>query len=123
MPRAIQHFEVSIKGLLLREGRMLLVRERVADQFWELPGGRIDVGEELLPAAEVLRRELREELGPDLQVEIGEPLLTWVRPIIPPRRPTSSSSSATAAPIVAERWFSATSTWSTSGSATASGHR
>jgi 8-oxo-dGTP diphosphatase len=80
--RAIQRFEVSLKGFVISEQRVLLLQE--ADTgFWELPGGRIDVGEERIPHSDVLSRELSEELGPDFKVDIGHQIATWVR-----QRPT-----------------------------------
>jgi 8-oxo-dGTP pyrophosphatase MutT (NUDIX family) len=80
--RSIQRFEVSLKAFVVRDRRVLLLRE--ADTgLWELPGGRIDVGEEFVPQADVLAREIREELGADFTVEIGAGAVTWVR-----RRPT-----------------------------------
>jgi 8-oxo-dGTP diphosphatase len=80
MPRAIQSFQVAIKGLIVREGRSLVLRESNGPGWWELPGGRIDVGEEDAPHIDVLSRELREELGPDFRCRIGAPLVTWARP-------------------------------------------
>lgn len=82
MPRAIQKFDVGLKAFVLR-GRSLLVVREAATGLWELPGGRIDVGEEDLPQAEVLARELREELGEGFAVALGTPVSTWIR-----RRPT-----------------------------------
>jgi 8-oxo-dGTP pyrophosphatase MutT (NUDIX family) len=55
---------VSIKGVLLVEGQVLLVRNERDE--WELPGGRLDAGE---THAQALVREFREEL----QIEV-EPL-------------------------------------------------
>jgi 8-oxo-dGTP pyrophosphatase MutT (NUDIX family) len=81
-PRAIQTFEVSLKAFIVREGRALLLRE--ADTgYWELPGGRIDVGEERVPHAAILAREIAEELGPKFHVEPTAGTVTWVR-----QRPT-----------------------------------
>ncbi|MEU6866799.1 NUDIX hydrolase [Streptomyces sp. NPDC046876] len=55
------------------EGRVLIVNP-VYKERWNLPGGHVDEGE--LPTAAV-RRELREEVG--LDVEIGDLLVTaWV---------------------------------------------
>lgn len=80
--RAIQRFEVSLKAFIISDGKALLVQE--ADTgFWELPGGRIDVGEERIDHADVLAREIAEELGPDLRVLVGSEAVTWVR-----QRPT-----------------------------------
>jgi len=78
MPVAVQTFHVGLKALLDREGRLLLVREREGG-LWELPGGRIDVGEEHLAPSAVLARELREELGPNFACRIGGPVATWIR--------------------------------------------
>ena len=80
MKRQIQRFQVGIKAFIMRGGQLLLLRETVEPQWWEIPGGRIDVGEEELQHDEVLKRELREELGTDFLYKIGSPLLTWVRP-------------------------------------------
>ncbi len=78
MPRAIQRFEVSLKAFILKDGRALLVRESDTG-FWELPGGRIDVGEEWGDHRRILLRELGEELGSQFQVCIGDAAVTWVR--------------------------------------------
>ncbi len=83
--RAIQQFEVSLKAFIVRDGRALFVRE--ADSgWWELPGGRIDVGEEWDAHASILARELREELGPDISFRFGPEVVTWTR-----QRPTDSA--------------------------------
>ena len=78
MPRAIQTFEVSLKAFIERDRRILLLQE--ADTgYWELPGGRIDVGEERVPQMEILAREIREELGADFRCNVGAEAVTWVR--------------------------------------------
>lgn len=65
--RDIQKFEVSLKAAILDRGRLLLVQE--ADTgYWELPGGRIDVGEERLGHDAILAREIAEELGDDIRI-------------------------------------------------------
>jgi 8-oxo-dGTP diphosphatase len=82
MARTIQRFEVSLKAFIVRDGRALLVRE--ADTgYWELPGGRIDVGEEWEPHDAVLAREIAEELGAAFRVDVGSETVTWTR-----RRPS-----------------------------------
>ena len=80
-PREFQRFYVAMKALAVRDGRLLLVRESTREGWWELPGGRFDVGEERLDPRDVLRRELSEELGPRFRCEIGAPTLTWIRPV------------------------------------------
>lgn len=85
MARAIQRFEVSLKAFVVDCDRALFVRE--ADSgYWELPGGRIDVGEEWEPQGAVLARELLEELGSDFSVKLGTETVTWMR-----QRPTDGA--------------------------------
>ncbi len=70
-------YPVSVKGVLLTSDGdvVLLLNER---DEWELPGGRIEPGES---SAECLAREIREELG--LQVDVGAPLDTCLFEVIP----------------------------------------
>lgn len=80
--REIQTFEVSLKAFIVRGGKALLVQE--ADTgFWELPGGRIDVGEERVAHDLILAREMREELGAGLEISVTDQAVSWVR-----QRPT-----------------------------------
>lgn len=64
-------FPVSIKGVVLVEGRAVLLRNERDE--WELPGGKLEPGED--PAA-CVRREIQEELG--LDVEVGDILDCWL---------------------------------------------
>ena len=54
---------VSVKGVLLVEGKVLLLRNERGE--WELPGGRMDPGES---HAQTLAREFREELSIDVEL-------------------------------------------------------
>jgi 8-oxo-dGTP pyrophosphatase MutT (NUDIX family) len=82
MPRAIQTFEVSLKAAIFHDGRLLLLQE--ADTgYWELPGGRIDVGEEWLPHETIRNREITEELGLSFNIRWLDQSISWVR-----QRPT-----------------------------------
>lgn len=81
MRKPIQLFHVAVKAFIVRDGRLLMVREAFGPRLWELPGGRIDVGEESAPHEQVLARELREELGPHFECDIAQPFVTWARPI------------------------------------------
>lgn len=69
-------FPVSVKGVLLDgDGVVLLENER---QEWELPGGRLEQGED---PADCLRREFAEELGADI---IAEAMLDcWLYQVLP----------------------------------------
>lgn len=55
-------FHIGIKALILNEKKeiLLLYGEKNGDKFWDLPGGRMQVGEGI---EEALRRETEEELG------------------------------------------------------------
>jgi ADP-ribose pyrophosphatase YjhB (NUDIX family) len=53
--------KVDVRGVVFRDGRVLLVRE-LSDGRWSLPGGWADVGES---PAEAVVREVREESGYD----------------------------------------------------------
>lgn len=56
--------KVDVRGALIEDGRILLVRER-SDRRWTLPGGFADVG---LSAAENVAKEIEEEAG--LRVDV-----------------------------------------------------
>jgi 8-oxo-dGTP diphosphatase len=63
-----EHFigKVGQKAVIEKGGRVLITRNPLVDgEYWELPGGRMNVGE--LPS-EGLVRELKEELGVIVQV-------------------------------------------------------
>jgi len=70
-------YPVSIKGIFATPcGEVvLLMNER---DEWELPGGRIEIGES---PEECLRREIFEELG--LRVAVDRLLDTWLFEVIP----------------------------------------
>jgi mutator protein MutT len=69
---------VSLKAVINWNGRLPLLRNERDE--WELPGGKLEPGEE--PAA-CLAREIREELAWDAAV--GEPFHTWVYRVFPDR--------------------------------------
>ncbi|WP_127492681.1 NUDIX hydrolase [Paenibacillus glycanilyticus] len=53
--------QVRVTGILVEEGRLLLVKQKVSDsRAWSLPGGRVEQGETLEQA---IIRELEEETG------------------------------------------------------------
>jgi 8-oxo-dGTP pyrophosphatase MutT (NUDIX family) len=63
-------FIYRVAGVCVHEGHVLLHREESGD-FWALPGGRPELFE---TSAAALEREMREEIGVD--VEVGR--LLWV---------------------------------------------
>jgi 8-oxo-dGTP pyrophosphatase MutT (NUDIX family) len=69
---------VSLKAVVNWQGRLPLLRNERDE--WELPGGKLEPGEE--PAA-CLAREIQEELAWDATV--GDPFHTWVYRVFPER--------------------------------------
>lgn len=69
---------LSIKGVLLHDGRVLLLLNERSE--WDLPGGRPDTGEDFRAT---LMREVREETG--LAVEVGVPLDEHLFEVLPGR--------------------------------------
>jgi 8-oxo-dGTP diphosphatase len=57
-----EKFSVSQKAILIRKGKCLIAEVNKKPGIWDLPGGRINVGEN---KEEALRREIKEELGID----------------------------------------------------------
>jgi 8-oxo-dGTP pyrophosphatase MutT (NUDIX family) len=62
---------VSLRGVLFDPDDDVLVVRRAADGGWELPGGRLGSGEDVVPS---LRRETREETG--LRASVTRPVHT-----------------------------------------------
>lgn len=63
----VRTIRVSAKAVIILDGRLLVTRNRDEQgDFFLLPGGGQDPGETL---PEALRRECREEVGADVQVE------------------------------------------------------
>jgi 8-oxo-dGTP pyrophosphatase MutT (NUDIX family) len=69
-------FPVSVKGVVVREGRVLLLKNERDE--WELPGGKLDLGEN---PRDCVAREIAEEVG--WRVTTGPVLDTWLYHIRP----------------------------------------
>lgn len=69
---------VSLKAVISWKGRLPLLRNERDE--WELPGGKLEPGEE--PAA-CLAREIQEELS--WHATVGDPFHTWVYRVCPHR--------------------------------------
>jgi 8-oxo-dGTP diphosphatase len=68
--------DVAVAVLIRSDGAALLAQrplDKVYSGYWEFPGGKIEPGE---PLAEALRREIREELG--IEIERAYPWITRV---------------------------------------------
>lgn len=67
---AVQTFPVSVKGVAVRDGRVLLLENERSE--WELPGGKLELGED---PPECVVREIAEETG--WEVSAGPVLDCW----------------------------------------------
>jgi len=74
----LDRYPTSIKGVLLLDGRVLLVKN--SRDEWELPGGRIDEGEE---HSQTLSREFAEELS--INVALSALIDSYLFEVIPGR--------------------------------------
>ena len=63
--------QISIKGILRKDNKVLLLK--TITNKWELPGGRMDFGENVKQS---LQREIKEELGFE-KVELGNLVNDW----------------------------------------------
>src|SRR3989338_10539764 len=70
-------YRVSIKGLFVKDGKILLLKEskKLSGQ-WELPGGGLDFGEDIYQA---LRREIGEETGLLIKHISEKPIYIWTQ--------------------------------------------
>lgn len=71
-------FPVSIKGVLITDGRVVLLQNEREE--WELPGGRLEAGED--PPV-CLAREIEEELA--TQAIVGPIIDCWLYEVLPGR--------------------------------------
>ncbi len=67
---------VAGKAIIRKDNNILLLQRSQKSEFdpglWELPGGKIEYGEELIDS---LKREVKEEVG--LLIKVGSPFKTW----------------------------------------------
>lgn len=62
---AVRGFRVAVNAVIERDGKLLLARRRDIG-WWNLPGGGVELRESV---EEGLRREVREELGVEIEIE------------------------------------------------------
>lgn len=69
-------YQVSLKLLLHHKGKVLILRTEENDI--DLPGGRIEKGEEKTALKKLISREIKEELGTNIRYKVKGPLF-WYR--------------------------------------------
>ncbi len=69
-------YQVSLKLLLHYKGKILILKTEENDI--DLPGGRIEKGEERAPSKKLISREIQEELRTNVRYTVKEPLF-WYR--------------------------------------------
>lgn len=79
-------YQISLKLVLKNgNGEVLLMKAQNKDiyaGFYDLPGGRINVDEFEVPLPDILRREVREEIG-DVEYDLNPRPVTVARHLIP----------------------------------------
>lgn len=66
-------YYVAVKVFLERKGKFFIFKDRYGD--WDIPGGRIQKREFNVPLEEIVKRKMREELGPSVKYRLGKPLV------------------------------------------------
>lgn len=59
-------FQIRVTGVLLQNDKLLVVKQKLSNRMWSLPGGKLENGESI---EECLRREMFEETGLHTQME------------------------------------------------------
>ena len=75
--REHQNFHVGLKAFIADGDKLLILQDEIG--FWELPGGRAEKSEIQKELREILTREVAEELGEEIQYEIGPLFHAWIR--------------------------------------------
>ncbi len=71
-------YHVSMKVLLRDKDNVLFLYDSVENNL-DLPGGRIDNTEKDIPLSEIIKREVEEELGMEIQYKLGNPIFQFRR--------------------------------------------
>jgi ADP-ribose pyrophosphatase YjhB (NUDIX family) len=62
---------VAVKVFIENEGKLLILKDSFGE--WDLPGGRIKKDEFETPLEDVVQRKMKEELGSNVLINIGQP--------------------------------------------------
>ncbi len=80
-------YQVSLKVFLKNQsGEVLILKARSDGSmagFYDLPGGRIDEDEFIMPFAEIIAREIKEEIGGGIKIKINPRPVAVGRHLVP----------------------------------------
>lgn len=76
MPHIHKLFDYTVSGLIVHDGKVLVLKHKRYSDFWFLPGGHIELNETPI---EALYREINEEVG----IGNKDLRLVEVKPILP----------------------------------------
>ncbi len=72
---------LGVKAVIIQEGKLLVLKrlDGYGKEFWDMPGGRMAAGEDVL---QTLQRELAEELPSLTDYEVGKLLKVYKKPMV-----------------------------------------
>ena len=81
MKKEYATFRIAFKILLRKGNKILFLRmaNKKLPSFLDLPGGRADKGEEMLPFKQILKREVKEEIGKKVKYKIKDLAFQHIR--------------------------------------------
>lgn len=65
-------FAIMLKALVRRREKILIVKQRMGKEKWDLPGGIVGEKNLQLPLDQALRKELEEKLGKSAKISVGK---------------------------------------------------
>ncbi|MFA7216841.1 MAG: NUDIX domain-containing protein [Candidatus Paceibacterota bacterium] len=64
---------VAVKVFMEKDGKLLIMKDNFG--CWDLPGGRIKLDEFETSLDDIIKRKMKEELGENIEYEIGKPVI------------------------------------------------
>src|SRR3989344_1152705 len=64
---------VAVKVFMEKDGKLLIMKDNFG--VWDLPWGRIKPDEFETPMEDIVKRKMKEELGENIEYEIGKPVV------------------------------------------------
>lgn len=74
-------YNVGLKLILKKDNDFLFLVD-AGGVYFDLPGGRIDETEHMVPIPEIIDREVKEELGESIKYKLGKPAFSFRRHVV-----------------------------------------